>query len=70
MRIRTCAGHTFALTRSHDKAPTATFAVDAFNSLNRTNYSAYVGNMQSQFFEEPTSALPARRIQFTVRFKS
>jgi Carboxypeptidase regulatory-like domain len=61
--------HDFALTRAHDKAPTATFAVDAFNSLNRTNYSAYVGNIQSQFFEEPTSALPARRIQFTVRLK-
>jgi hypothetical protein len=61
--------HDFALTKARDKAPTATFAVDAFNSLNRTNYSAYTGNVQSQFFGQPTSALPARRIQFTVRFK-
>jgi hypothetical protein len=61
--------HDFALPVARDIAPTATFAVDAFNSLNRTNYSAYTGNVQSQFFEQPTSALPARRIQFTARFK-
>jgi hypothetical protein len=61
--------HDFALPRARDKTPTVTFAVDAFNALNRTNYSAYVGNVQSQFFKQPTSALPARRIQFTVRFK-
>jgi hypothetical protein len=61
--------HDFALPMTRDKAPTATFAVDAFNSLNRTNYSVYAGNVQSQFFEQPTSALPARRIRFTARFK-
>lgn len=46
-----------------------TFAVDAFNILNRTNYTTYIGNVQSSFFEQPTSALPARRIQFTIRTK-
>jgi hypothetical protein len=61
--------HDLVLTKTCDKAPTATFAVDAFNSLNRTTYTTYIGNVQSQFFRQPTSALPARRIQFTVRFK-
>lgn len=46
-----------------------TFAVDAFNIPNHTNYTKYVGNVQSSFFEQPTSAMPARRIQFTLRAK-
>ena len=49
--------------------PVLTFAVDAFNTLNHTNYATYIGNVQSPFFEQPVSALPARRIQFTVRTK-
>jgi hypothetical protein len=44
-------------------------AVDAFNVTNRTNYMSYVGNVQSSFFEQPTAALPARRLQFTARIK-
>lgn len=61
--------HDIMLTKARDKGAIATFAVDAFNALNRTNYAGYVGNAQSQVFERPTSALPARRIQFTARFK-
>ncbi len=61
--------HDFALTKSRERSTAFTFAVDAFNALNHTNYSSYVGNVQSQFFQQPTSALAARRIQFTVRFK-
>jgi len=57
--------HDFALTKARDKTPALTFAVDAFNVLNHTNYSNYVGNVQSQSFGQPTSALAARRIQFT-----
>jgi hypothetical protein len=33
------------------------------NLFNRTNYNAFVGNMQSTFFGQPTSAMPARRIE-------
>ena len=62
--------HDFPLKYSRkDESPMFTFAVDAFNIPNRTNYTSYVGNVQSAFFAQPTSALPARRIQFTARFK-
>jgi hypothetical protein len=60
--------HDFPVHRKSD-LPVLTFALDAFNVLNHTNYAAYIGNVQSKFFEQPTSALPARRIQFTVRTK-
>jgi hypothetical protein len=33
------------------------------NLFNRTNYNAFVGNQQSQFFGQATSAAPARRIE-------
>jgi hypothetical protein len=52
-----------------DDSPIFTFAVDGFNVPNHTNYTTYVGNVQSAFFAQPTSALPARRIQFTASFK-
>jgi hypothetical protein len=60
--------HDLSLHKKSD-LPLLTFAVDAFNVLNRTNYTTYIGNIQSLFFEQPTSALPARRIQFTIRTK-
>jgi acyl-CoA thioesterase FadM len=44
-------------------------AVDAFNIANHANYTTYVGNVQSAFFEQPTAALPARRLQFSARIK-
>jgi hypothetical protein len=44
-------------------------AVDAFNITNRSNFTSYVGNVQSSFFEQPTAALPARRLQFTGRIE-
>lgn len=55
--------------RRKSELPVLTFAVDAFNIPNHTNYTKYVGNVQSAFFEQPTAALPARRIQFTLRAK-
>lgn len=61
--------HDFALSKIRDKQPTVSFSADAFNILNRTNYSSYVGNTRSGFFQQPTSALPARRLQFTARFR-
>ena len=61
---------------SHDFRPRRTielpilnFAVDAFNLPNHTNLTKYVGNVQSAFFEQATAALPARRLQFTLRVK-
>jgi hypothetical protein len=60
--------HDFKL-RKQRELPTFTFAVDAFNVPNHTNFTKYVGNVQSSFFEQATAALPARRIQFTFRAK-
>jgi hypothetical protein len=55
--------------KASDKMPAFSLAVDAFNITNRTNYTSYVGNVQSSFFGEPTAALSARRLQFTGRIK-
>ena len=38
------------------------------NLLNRTNPLSYSGVMTSRFFGEPTSALPARRLELGARF--
>jgi hypothetical protein len=61
--------HDFTFTPQKDKGPVATIAVDAFNLPNLVNYSQYIGNQSSPFFGHAVSSLPARRIQFTVRFK-
>jgi hypothetical protein len=55
--------------RGAEKRPTFSLAIDAFNVTNHTNYMSYVGNVQSSFFEHPTAAAPARRLQFTGRIK-
>jgi hypothetical protein len=55
--------------KTAEKPFSFSLAVDAFNITNRTNYTSYVGNVQSSFFEQPTAALPARRLQFTGRIK-
>ena len=45
------------------------FYAQAFNVLNRTNFQGYVGNISSvQYFGQPTSASPARRIEVGVNF--
>jgi hypothetical protein len=44
------------------------FYVQAFNVLNRVNYGSYVGNLRSDFFGQPTSAGPARRIEVGMMF--
>jgi hypothetical protein len=55
--------------KASDKMPAFSLTVDAFNITNRTNYTSYVGNVQSSFFGQPTAAMPARRLQFTGRMK-
>jgi hypothetical protein len=51
------------------KGPAATVGLDAFNVLNRVNYSNYVGNISSPFFGRAVSAQPPRRLQLSFRFK-
>lgn len=51
-----------------EKGPTVTVGLDAFNVLNRTNYTGFVGNLSSPFFGLPVAARPARRMQLTLGF--
>ena len=46
-----------------------TAAVDAFNVLNKLNYSSFVGNLSSPFFGQAVSAQPPRRLQLSFRLK-
>jgi len=42
---------------------------EAFNVFNRVNLENFVGNLSSPFFGQATSALDARRMQLSVRFR-
>jgi hypothetical protein len=55
--------------KKKDEGVKATFAVDAFNVLNRVNYSGYVGNLSSPFFSRAVAAQPPRRLQLSFRVK-
>jgi hypothetical protein len=46
-----------------------TVGVDAFNVLNHTNFTSYVGTATSPLFGLATSAQPPRRLQFSLRTK-
>ena len=46
-----------------------TLGVDAFNVLNRTNYTGFVGNLSSPFFGLPVAARPTRRLQLRFGFE-
>jgi hypothetical protein len=48
--------------------PAITVGVDAFNVLNRTNFTGFVGNLSSPFFGLPVASRPARRIQLSFNF--
>jgi hypothetical protein len=54
--------------KKKEKGPALTVGVDAFNVLNRTNYTGFVGNLRSPFFGLPVAARPARRMQLTLGF--
>lgn len=51
------------------EGPSITIAVDAFNVLNRTNFSSFVGNLSSPFFGQPVASRPARQMQLTLGFQ-
>ena len=52
-----------------EQGPSVTLSLDAFNVLNRVNDSAMIGNLSSPFFGRVVAALPARRIQVSLRLK-
>ncbi len=49
--------------------PGVALTVDAFNALNRVNYTRVVGNLSSPFFGRPTGARPARRMQLGLQLE-
>ena len=49
--------------------PTLTVGIDAFNVLNRVNYSRYIGTLTSPFFGQAIAAQPARQLQLSVRVR-
>jgi hypothetical protein len=44
------------------------FYVQAYNILNRANYTRFSGNLQSPFFGTPTAAGPPRRLELGLMF--
>ena len=46
-----------------------TVGLDAFNVLNHTNFTSYLGTVTSPLFGSATSAFPPRRLQLSVRTK-
>jgi outer membrane receptor protein involved in Fe transport len=59
----------FALTHKKEKGLVATVAFDAFNVLNRVNYTGFVGNLSSPFYGQPVASQPARRGQISLRLR-
>ncbi len=55
--------------KKKETGPSATIGLDAFNVLNRVNYSSPVGNLSSPFFGGFVAAGPARRLQVSLSFK-
>jgi hypothetical protein len=49
-------------------APAFSIGVDAFNILNRVNYSGFVGTLTSPFFGRAIAAQPPRRVQLSAGF--
>jgi hypothetical protein len=62
--------HDFFLTKAKDdNAKILSAGISAFNVLNRTNYTSYIGTLSSSRFGQPTAALAARQLQFSVGFR-
>ncbi len=53
--------------RRGGESHTVTFALDAFNVLNRVNYGTFVGTVGSPLFGQPVSARAPRQIQLSAR---
>lgn len=62
--------HDFHLTKATgDHAKILTAGVGAFNVLNRTNYTSYIGALTSPLFGRPTASLPGRQLQFAAGYR-
>lgn len=62
--------HDFRLTKATgDHARLLSAGASAFNVLNRTNFTNYIGALSSSFFHQPTAALAGRQLQFAVGYR-
>jgi hypothetical protein len=62
--------HDFILMKdTGDKAKILSAGVSAFNVLNHTNFTSYIGAVSSPLFGQPIAALAGRQIQFSVGFQ-
>ncbi|MBB5319227.1 TonB-dependent receptor [Tunturibacter empetritectus] len=62
--------HDFRLTKEKgDNAKFLSAGISAFNVLNRTNYTSYIGSLSSSLFEHPTAALAGRQLQFSLGYR-
>jgi hypothetical protein len=51
------------------ESATLGFSIDAFNALNHTNPTDFIGAQSSPFFGRANSALPGRTIQLSLKYK-
>jgi hypothetical protein len=62
--------HDFRLTKeTGDKAKILSTGVSAFNVLNRTNFTSYIGSLSSPLFSHPSAALAGRQLQFSLGYR-
>jgi hypothetical protein len=63
-------GHDFFLTKDKgDNARILSAGVSAFNVLNHTNFTNYIGTLSSSRFGQPTAALAGRQLQFSIGYR-
>lgn len=62
--------HDFRLGKAKgDNARIVSCGASAFNVLNHTNFTNYIGSLSSSLFARPTTALPGRQLQFAVGYR-
>jgi outer membrane receptor protein involved in Fe transport len=61
--------HDFLLSKTKKEGPRLTVALNAFNVLNHTNDTTFVGTITSPFFGRAVAAQPPRRMQLNLQFK-
>ncbi|GAC1659318.1 MAG: hypothetical protein NVS9B15_21690 [Acidobacteriaceae bacterium] len=62
--------HDFFLTKARDeKAKVLSAGAGAFNVLNHTNYTSYIGTLSSLRFGQPTASQPGRQLQFSLGYR-
>ncbi len=62
--------HDFKLGKAKgEEAKVLSAGASAFNVLNHTNYTSYIGTLSSSRFGQPTAALAGRQLQFSVGYR-